>query len=408
LFQIGLPEFLLILFIILIFLKPRELPAAARRIGRLVQEIRTMRENFLREMRKLEPEIREAAAPAPAAEDDPRARHMVIPAAGGTHRLGCRIHATLPAEAPVSIHLCISTGMGDRIVFQGVIRHAVESAGRGARIVAVTYDIGEGYFVKDYAPLPHETWTIPWPARSDALEESIADIVRGIAASLFPDAPSLQVADYRNDGRPGEAGAGIRSVELYDHYSRTIAPLGIYPEFRIDGGALEKARADVAGRIPGFGKEPLVALHSRERECMAYKNPRRGDLDRLARLLKECGTRLILFAEQEGSSGGLERLCDYTCPFDPTLQTAASVLSLCDAFVGGDSGPAHLAAAVGTPVVSLHPPSPASLNGPFCDGARLARVAGRIVEEDGRAALAFDVEAAASRLSEFLDRRNSL
>ncbi|GGM15360.1 glycosyl transferase [Streptomyces fumigatiscleroticus] len=50
-----------------------------------------------------------------------------------------------------------------------------------------------------------------------------------------------------------------------------------------------------------------------------------------------------------------------TCP-----RTLAGVLRCADALVAGDTGPAHLAAAVGTPVVSLYPPvAPAGHRDPY-------------------------------------------
>ena len=43
----------------------------------------------------------------------------------------------------------------------------------------------------------------------------------------------------------------------------------------------------------------------------------------------------------------------------------AALLEECDAVIANDSGPMHIAAAVGTPVLSLHGPTNPELQGPF-------------------------------------------
>ncbi|MBI3329504.1 MAG: lipopolysaccharide heptosyltransferase I [Nitrospinae bacterium] len=51
-----------------------------------------------------------------------------------------------------------------------------------------------------------------------------------------------------------------------------------------------------------------------------------------------------------------------------TLLQLAALLSRCTVFVGGDTGPLHLAAAVGTPTVALFGPSNPRRNGPYGPG----------------------------------------
>jgi len=51
----------------------------------------------------------------------------------------------------------------------------------------------------------------------------------------------------------------------------------------------------------------------------------------------------------------------------------AEFLARCDLVVGGDSGPLHLASALGTPVVGLYGPSDPVRNGPAGPGARIVR-----------------------------------
>jgi len=50
-----------------------------------------------------------------------------------------------------------------------------------------------------------------------------------------------------------------------------------------------------------------------------------------------------------------------------TIAQLVSLLKRCSMAIGGDTGPLHLAAALGLPVVGLYGPTPPSRNGPFTD-----------------------------------------
>jgi lipopolysaccharide heptosyltransferase I len=64
------------------------------------------------------------------------------------------------------------------------------------------------------------------------------------------------------------------------------------------------------------------------------------------------------------------RATAYTPAIAPatTLLQLAALIARCRAFVGGDTGPLHLAAAVGTPTVALFGPSNPQRNGPYGPG----------------------------------------
>jgi heptosyltransferase II len=58
-----------------------------------------------------------------------------------------------------------------------------------------------------------------------------------------------------------------------------------------------------------------------------------------------------------------------------TLAELAALLSRCTLFLGGDSGPLHLASGVGIPSVSLYGPTDPSTNGPIGPNSRVIRAA---------------------------------
>lgn len=406
--RIGLPEIFLIILVIIIFVNPKEFPGLFRKVGKLFQQIKSMRETFTRGMKDFETVISRPFEPAGESSKDregsgnQQAAAMVIRTSTESLPVQARIWRESSPTAPTSLHLCVSTGMGDRIVFQGIIRHAIEAGGADARIISVTYDVGNKYFVKDYRPLPSELWTIPRPAHPDALETHIAQRVREVAVSRYSRSGAIIIHDYRDGALMRDADVSIRNEELYAHYTSALAPLRIFPDFLIDQDRFQIVREKLTQRFPDWESRPAAALHIRQGNSMSEKNPALSDMQALARLLRSHGFRLVLIAGNDESIPDMEKVCDFKSPVDPSLQDPASILRLCDVFIGGDSGPAHLAAAVGTPVVSLRPPRSPWVNGPFCDSGRLATLQGTIVIRDGKTELAFDSDAAAARAVEFL------
>lgn len=79
-FNVGPEKILLILLLALIFLGPKELPEAARKIGRVLAEVRRMSAGFEHELRSAlhdvtseqtsVPESRPAVKPAPPTDDE--------------------------------------------------------------------------------------------------------------------------------------------------------------------------------------------------------------------------------------------------------------------------------------------------------------------------------------------------
>jgi sec-independent protein translocase protein TatB len=56
-FNIGLPEMLVIVFVVVLFVDPKQLPGLFRNIGKGVQQIRRMREEFTRSMRDVQNDL---------------------------------------------------------------------------------------------------------------------------------------------------------------------------------------------------------------------------------------------------------------------------------------------------------------------------------------------------------------
>ncbi len=122
-------------------------------------------------------------------------------------------------------------------------------------------------------------------------------------------------------------------------------------------------------RWPGSPTTPLVAFH-----VGASKRPRAWHADRFAavasRLQKEEQAGILLIGNRQEAdlldriAGQLERP-PVSIPEPRTLKRIAACLAHCRLFIGNDSGPMHIAAALGVPVIGLFGPSHAGVTGPF-------------------------------------------
>jgi lipopolysaccharide heptosyltransferase II len=136
--------------------------------------------------------------------------------------------------------------------------------------------------------------------------------------------------------------------------------------------------ADLLGRSLTGG--PLIGIHaSGGREIKQWEPARFAEV--ASRLAASHAARIVL----TGSAGDrdvVDRLkaalpagihaSDLAGDLD--LVTLAAVLERMAVFVTGDTGPMHLAAAVGTPVVALYGPSDPVRWGPLASSARIVRI----------------------------------
>jgi len=131
----------------------------------------------------------------------------------------------------------------------------------------------------------------------------------------------------------------------------------------------EQSFADDLLKARGFGSVPLVALHPG-----ASKAPRAWHAERFAdlaqRLRRRIGARFVLLAGP-GEEEVVRRVrsglgdADSLGPRDaPGLLQAAALLARCRLFVGNDSGPMHLAAALDVPTLGLFGPGRPRNTGP--------------------------------------------
>ena len=134
------------------------------------------------------------------------------------------------------------------------------------------------------------------------------------------------------------------------------------PVFHVD----DEARRRAASIIDAAGRDlPIVAMHpSASKEPRAWHAERFRDL--AAGLVRETGARILLLGGP-GEGDLLRRIASgipadrvLVPPGDLSIKTVGALLERCRLFVGSDSGPMHVAAALGVPTVAIFGPgSPA-------------------------------------------------
>jgi lipopolysaccharide heptosyltransferase II len=124
----------------------------------------------------------------------------------------------------------------------------------------------------------------------------------------------------------------------------------------------------LAARRSTGARGPIVALHAGARNGQAKRWPPAHLATLADRLIAQLDALVVLTGAP--SEAPLAREVLGHCTRRPTnlvgttsLQELAALLAASDLLVTGDSGPLHIACAVGTPVVALHGPTDPALSG---------------------------------------------
>jgi len=162
----------------------------------------------------------------------------------------------------------------------------------------------------------------------------------------------------------------VRSLGLAPAQTEYVGLLRVSPE---DEAAAARLLAEA--RLEGNG--PLIALAPGESARRPYKSWSGAGFAAVAAALREeVGARLLVVGSGRdrplgeeigvGAGGGVANLAGLTTPSE-----LAAVLARCDALLGIDSGPMHLAAAMGCPVVGLFGPTDPARTGPQGRGHKI-------------------------------------
>lgn len=156
-------------------------------------------------------------------------------------------------------------------------------------------------------------------------------------------------------------------------YLRVVsAPFSLLPDGLVTHSDIVTSAADdgFAERVLSTAGSPLILLHTGTtwQTKLWYED---GWLELGQQLLQQYPSATLVFSwgnagEKERAERLVFQLGERALLLPPvSLKQFAAVLKRCDLVIGGDTGPVHLAAAVGTPTVSFYRCTDGLRNGPY-------------------------------------------
>ncbi len=162
------------------------------------------------------------------------------------------------------------------------------------------------------------------------------------------------------------------AVHVVDQYLALLAPLGIdapRPDFDVPRDVGAEARADEF--LAGSGLKPhdrLVVLNpGAGRPEKRWAAERFAELARRAREEAAAHVLVVWGPGEQAAAGSIARDTAVLAPPTDVVDLIA-LLRRASVMVAADTGPLHLAAAVGTPCVGLYGPTRGERNGPYGRG----------------------------------------
>src|SRR5262249_7680954 len=156
-----------------------------------------------------------------------------------------------------------------------------------------------------------------------------------------------------------------KRIHIIDQQMELLRPLGIEPDWYVEVPlrASETARRSVETKLNGI-KDYVVINPGGNWVTKCWHPTRYGELAR--RLMKDGLPVAVTWGPgEEDMVRSLLRTAGDVHQISTNLDELVALCETAKLFVGGDTGPMHFAAAVGTPIVSIFGPTSSDRNGPF-------------------------------------------
>jgi heptosyltransferase-2 len=286
-----------------------------------------------------------------------------------------------PPFLPKTILLMKPGAVGDLLQLTPVLR-ALKRTYPAARL---TLMVGNGSSASLFAHDPNVDETIVFDRR----RTSITALWRHLLRSRFDLVLNFQRSNLRAWFLASAAfpcrlliyhKAKKRQVHAVVNYLETLAPLGIPStdtELKMYLGAEDRSFAKELFRSQGLEKAMVVALNPG-----ATHPVNRWPTERFAeladRLHQDLGARSVIIGGPDDVPLADEivsrsRTKPLSLAGKTLLLQLGALLELCSAVVSGDTGPMHMATAVGTPVIALFGAADPARTGPVGSGHRVIR-----------------------------------
>jgi lipopolysaccharide heptosyltransferase I len=170
---------------------------------------------------------------------------------------------------------------------------------------------------------------------------------------------------------------GAGAAHVVDQYLALLAPLGVAPtpvEFRIPRDGTAEARADDILREAGIKPHDRLVLLNAGAGRAEKRWPVAGYRELARRLTDEAAARVVVLwgpGEDDDARTIAATAAGALMAPPTTLRELAALVRRARLLIAGDTGPIHIAAAVGTPCLGLYGPTSGLRNGPYGPGHRV-------------------------------------
>jgi hypothetical protein len=306
-------------------------------------------------------------------------------------------------ESATVLHFFWQGGLGDRVMFQGIVRALFGDGSCPRRQVAVIPWFGCAYDARSYRPTLDEVWGAGLTRLRDTRD--VADVLvclRNLAHQFYPASSKLTICWYANTGFDPCNTPGVEVLQPYPYLGRLVSEGAAYPSFHVHRESSSRARDLLVSAGVVLTRDKVVAIHCRQHSIERWRNLSVRCVEALLSHIRyHLGAKIVAIGGEDMPKG-VRGAADLAVPVDPSLQLPAAILRLSGVFIGGNSGPGHLAAAVGTPVVSIQNGALKWRSGPFCPEERIVRVNATPSSRDGL--LEFDPRQVTNLVGAVLDR----
>ena len=295
-----------------------------------------------------------------------------------------------PGSSPTLLLYHLSFGIGDRIVLQVLLKHWRHVLGEDHRIILATQTHSLSSFNPvQFSDKPSEVWQLTY-IPSDS--RNYVMWMHGLVGEYYPNAADRRTIWY---GPPNLIPLNLPDIDAfftYSHIKSIIDETGWFPQFDPGPAVREEVGRLLDRDCPGMEGRPVVAVHCRQiADYLGNKNINSDHMLNLIDRLRSERDAFIIGIGGDDMPRAIEEAADYVPPFDTSLKIPAAVLERCDVLIGGDSGPMHLAAAVGTPVILIQNLAMGDYYGPFCPPEHVRKIPGYAIHGAGIAfSLGFD------------------
>ena len=287
----------------------------------------------------------------------------------------------------IVFHFFTYGGLGDRLIFKSILSMQL-SDNATYTICGIPFH-GDDYDARSYPLKSDELWIIPEPyPKAYRKPYPVAhDILRECEALYGHD--NIIIYLYGNKYEE-QTDPRVIPIDPYQFLTKSYEDKKCLTDFASDAPFNRVIGNEFIQLFLDKGVDSIVAFHIPFSNHPKYPNS--DLLVRLACMLKmQLNSYNILIGQISGIRVQEQRCFDFVVPNDNSLQILAAMFPRISLYVGGDSGPTHMAGVTCQKIINIRPHSCNWIHGPFTNEDKLTVIQG-YNQSQNKQAFEFDVD----------------